>query len=52
MMEKKKYCNLKIKVIYTNNLDILTESGDGGIDFEGQEGWSLGAFGKDSIIKD
>lgn len=51
-MEKKNYENVKIKVINTVNLDILTESSDGGIDFEGQEGWSLGTFSKNLIIKD
>lgn len=43
-MKKERYENVMIKIVITDNLDILTESGDGGIDFEGQEGWGLGTF--------
>lgn len=44
--KSKKYKNVMLEIIIFDEPDIVTASSsdDGGIDFEDQEGWSLGTF--------
>ena len=45
-MKKGRYKDLIVEIVITEEPDVLTISDDGGIDFEEQEGWGIGRFGK------